>query len=136
METIKERLQFYIDRFWGGNNAKFEREANLGNGYTKNIKASIGSDKLQQILQSNPDLNVYWLLLGAGEMLKTNQSVGDINGSSVSGVNVNGNDIHINPDAYDTLLKIVHSNQKTTEKFQEQIDRLITVIECRNNNKK
>ncbi len=62
-------------------------------------------------------------------MLKTSQSVGDISNSSVSGVNVNGNGIQINPNAYDTLLKIVETNQKATEKFQEQIDRLITIIE-------
>lgn len=64
-------------------------------------------------------------------MLIPSQSVGDISNSNVSGVNVSGNDIHINPNAYDTLLEIVRSNQKTTEKFQEQMDRLISVIECR-----
>ena len=68
-------------------------------------------------------------MTGEGEMLKTSQSVGDISNSSVSGVNVNGNGIQINPNAYDTLLKIVETNQKATEKFQEQIDRLITIIE-------
>lgn len=62
-------------------------------------------------------------------MLKPMQCVGDISNSNVSGVNVNGREIHINPDAYNTLLKIVENNQKTTEKFQEQIDRLISIIE-------
>ncbi|WP_130893131.1 helix-turn-helix transcriptional regulator [Paraprevotella xylaniphila] len=79
----------------------------------------------------NYEFNENWLLTGEGEMLKPNQSVGDISNSNVSGVNVSGREIHINPNAYDTLLKIVESNQKTTEKFQEQIDRLITIIEKR-----
>lgn len=73
--------------------------------------------------------NVKWLLNEEGNMMAPTQSVGDISNSSVSGVNVNGQEIHINPDAYNTLLKIVESNQKTTEKFQEQIDRLISIIE-------
>lgn len=73
--------------------------------------------------------NIEWLTKGQGDMLKPIQSVGDISNSNVSGVNVNGQEIHIYPDAYNTLLKIVETNQRTTEKFQEQIDRLISIIE-------
>lgn len=74
--------------------------------------------------------NMDWLLNEEGEMLYPSQSVGDISNSTVSGVNVNGREIHIaSPEAYHTLLKIVETNQKTTEKFQEQIDRLLTIIE-------
>ncbi len=74
--------------------------------------------------------NTDWLLRGEGEMLKNTQSVGDISNSNVSGINVNGKEIHISSlEAYNTLLKIVEANQKATEKFQEQIDRLITIIE-------
>lgn len=62
-------------------------------------------------------------------MTKPIQQVGDISNSNVSGVNVSGTEIHINPNAYDTLLQIVERNQKVTEKFQEQIDRLISIIE-------
>lgn len=76
-----------------------------------------------------PELNTNWLLTGEGEMTKPIQQVGDISNSNVSGVNVNGTEIHINPNAYDTLLQIVERNQKMTEKFQEQIDRLIAIIE-------
>ena len=83
-----------------------------------------------------PELNTNWLLTGEGEMTKPIQQVGDISNSNVSGVNVNGTEIHINPDAYNTLLEIVKSNQKVTErfqkqteKFQEQLDRLISIIE-------
>ena len=74
-----------------------------------------------------------WLKKGEGQMLKATQTVGDINNSNVSGVNVNGNGIQINPNAYDTLLKIVENNQRSTEKFQEQIDRLLSIIEIKYN---
>lgn len=70
-----------------------------------------------------------WLIAGEGEMLQPAQNMGNISNSNLTGVNVNGKEIHINPDAYNTLLKIVENNQKSTEKFQEQIDRLITLLE-------
>ena len=79
------------------------------------------------------EVNANWLMTGLGEMTNTNeQSVGDIKNSSVVGVNVQGESIQINqnhPDAYTTLMAIVEMNQKETAKFQEQIDRLIAIIE-------
>lgn len=70
-----------------------------------------------------------WLVDGTGDMLAPVQQIGNISNSNVAGVNVNGSDIYINPNAYEALLKIVEKNQKATEKFQEQIDRLLTIIE-------
>lgn len=127
-QTIKNRLLSFIS-YLGIGQGRFERECDLANGYVNNIRKSISPEKLQKIALRYPELNAGWLMTGEGEMLKTSQSVGDISNSSVSGVNVNGNGIQINPNAYDTLLKIVETNQKATEKFQEQIDRLITIIE-------
>lgn len=75
--------------------------------------------------------NEEWLINGEGEMLKQTQNIGNVSNSQLTGVNIKGQDIHINPDAYNTLLKIVENNQKSTEKFQEQIDRLITLLEKR-----
>lgn len=76
----------------------------------------------------NP-FNTDWIESGEGEMLCGKQSVGNISDSSVTGVNVSGSNIHINPSAYDVLLRIVENNQKAIEKFQEQMDRLITLLE-------
>ncbi len=50
--------------------AEFERQAGLSNGYIKNFKGSIGSNKIEYILSSFPELNPSWLLTGEGEMLK------------------------------------------------------------------
>lgn len=107
----------------------FETNVNLSNGAVSKMGDGTRRSTIDKISNSYPDLNTNWLLTGEGDMLKPIQSVGDISNSSVSGVNVNGREIHINPDAYNTLLKIVESNQRTTEKFQEQIDRLISIIE-------
>ena len=129
-QTIKERLILFIKSLSIGQ-GKFEAKCGLSNGYVNNIKRSIQPDKLQKISLQYPSLNTGWLMTGEGEMLKTCQSVGDISNSNVSGVNVKGSGININPNAYDALLKIVEANQKVTEKFQEQIDRLISIIEKR-----
>lgn len=67
-----------------------------------------------------------WLTDGVGQMMAPAQSVGDISNSNVNDVNVNGKFV---AESYNTLLKIVEANQKSTEKFQEQIDRLISLIE-------
>lgn len=58
----------------------------------------------------------------------SNQSVGNITSSSVSNVNVMEKDKYSSKN-YETLLKVVESYQASTAKFQEQIDRLISIIE-------
>lgn len=127
-QSIKDRLITFIS-YLGIGQGKFEKSCGLANAYVANIRKSISPEKLQQIAQCYPELNTGWLMTGEGEMLRKHQKVGDISNSNVSGVNVSGREIHIYPDAYNTLLKVVESNQKTTEKFQEQIDRLISIIE-------
>ena len=130
-ESVKERIIKFIDAK-NISTRSFENTCSLSNGYIRQLRNSPTADKIENIINAFPELNRDWLLTGVGEMLKNNQSVGNICNSNVSGVNVSGKEIHINPDAYNTLLKIVESNQKTTEKFQEQIDRLITIIENSN----
>ncbi|MBR1792427.1 MAG: hypothetical protein IJ764_02140 [Bacteroidales bacterium] len=98
-----------------------------------NGKRNAGIEIVQKIIDNMQEVNANWLMTGLGEMTNTNeQSVGDIKNSSVVGVNVQGESIQINqnhPDAYTTLMAIVEMNQKETAKFQEQIDRLIAIIE-------
>lgn len=125
---MKDRLMQFIN-YKDISVQAFETNVNLSNGAVSKMGDGTRRSTIDKISNFYPDLNTNWLLTGEGDMLKPIQSVGDISNSSVSGVNVNGREIHINPDAYNTLLKIVESNQRTTEKFQEQIDRLISIIE-------
>lgn len=126
--TMKDRLMQFIN-YKDISVQAFETNVNLSNGAVSKMGDGTRRSTIDKISNFYPDLNTNWLLTGEGDMLKPIQSVGDISNSNVSGVNVNGREIHINPDAYNTLLKIVESNQRTTEKFQEQIDRLISIIE-------
>lgn len=78
--------------------------------------------------------NSEWLMDGKGEMLNHNyQSVGDINNSSVHGVNVNGKEIHFecpfDKKGFDLLINTIEQNQRNIETFQQQINRLITLLE-------
>lgn len=125
---MKDRLMQFIN-YKDISVQAFETNVNLSNGAVSKMGDGTRRSTIDKISNFYPDLNTNWLLTGEGDMLKPIQSVGDISNSNVSGVNVNGREIHINPDAYNTLLKIVESNQRTTEKFQEQIDRLISIIE-------
>ena len=108
---------------------QFEQVSGLSNGAFAKLSDNTRQSTIDRISIAFPELNTNWLLTGEGEMTKPIQQVGDISNSNVSGVNVSGTEIHINPNAYDTLLQIVERNQKVTEKFQEQIDRLISIIE-------
>lgn len=129
---IKERFHEFIE-YKGMSRRKFQESIGVSNSYIQNLSNSISTDVLHRIEEAYPELNTGWLLRNEGEMLKPiSQSVGDISNSSVLGVNVNGRDIQIiTPESYNTLLKIVERNQEATRKFQEQIDRLISIIEKR-----
>lgn len=78
-----------------------------------------------------------WLMEGKGEMLKNNQSIGDIKNSSVHGVNVNGKDIYLecpfDKNGMEIIVNMINQNQKNIEMFQEQINRLIALLEKKYN---
>ena len=53
---------------------QFDLSIGASNGYTLRMsknRASIGSDVIENILRTYPDLNVVWLLTGEGPMLKS-----------------------------------------------------------------
>lgn len=51
--------------------ARFEKESKLSNGYFNQVKKRPSADKIKNIEEAFPDLNIEWLLTGEGEMLKT-----------------------------------------------------------------
>ena len=125
-QTIKDRLILFIKHL-GIGQTKFEARCGLANGYVNNIRKSISPDKLQIIAQAHPELNSGWLMTGEGEMLRPNytQNVcGGENFSQTGNVTVN----HSDP----TLMKMMEelsAQLRLTEKAQEQMDRLIAIIE-------
>lgn len=78
MENIvKERLLQFI-KTTGITQKAFEDCINAGQGYINNISKSIGFEKLNAIKLNYPQLNIEWLLTGAGEMLD-GKRIGDSN---------------------------------------------------------
>lgn len=124
-QTIKDRLILYIKHL-GISIRKFEAECELANGYIKNIRQSITPDKLRKIALHNPDLNTGWLMTGEGEMLKSNITIE--NGDGSTQVIGDGNNINT-PSTLDKALDEIAAQRKLVAKSQEQIDRLIVVIE-------
>lgn len=70
---ILERVKQFID-FKGISIAAFERSIGMANasfGKSLKNKGAIGSDKLEKILSTYPEISPTWLMTGNGSMLKT-----------------------------------------------------------------
>lgn len=71
LKTIDRLMQFI--KYAGLSARQFDLSIGAGNGYTLRMKknnASIGSDVIENIIKTYPQLNVAWLLTGEGNMLK------------------------------------------------------------------
>ena len=126
--TVKERVYAFID-FKGISVKKFEELCSLSNGYVSSMRKGFGEDKLNNVLKMFPELNRDWLIYGEGEMLcrvvQNNQNGDNINGNSVTIHKQDGEMV----DVIRSLVAQLSTNQQQISKNQEQIDRLITLIE-------
>lgn len=106
---------------------EFEKACNLSSGYVTSMRKGYGQEKLNNVLTAFPDLNREWLVYGEGEMLRspiTQESNGDHN------TQVAGNHNHVEPPhGIEKALDEIAAQRKLVSKAQEQIDRLLTVIE-------
>lgn len=110
--------------------ARFEREAGLSNGYTSQLKSAPGPGKRMQIAAAFPELNMGWLLTGEGEMLRPSpQSVGDVTSGTVVGANISGSDNSVSHNDTSTVLRLLQNCQDQLKKKDEQIDRLLALLE-------
>lgn len=108
---------------------KFQERIGVSNSYIQNISESIGADVMNRISIQFPELNTGWLLTGEGEMLRSTitQKVGDIYGDA-QGVNVNGS-VTITGASVEKFLEEIAAQRRMTERYMDQMDRLITVYE-------
>ena len=68
--NISDRLKNFL-YFKHVKVSNFESEIGFSNGYVNSVRKSIGNDKLERIVEHYPELNIEWLLVGKGEMLKS-----------------------------------------------------------------
>lgn len=72
-QGVKSRLSEFI-AYLGLNNSTFEKKCGLSNGYIRNFKGNLGTQKLEDILNAFPQLNKDWLLFGKGNMLRGSEN--------------------------------------------------------------
>ena len=70
MEDFKNRLLEFVERQYGVSQREFEKKCGLGQGTISSIKVKGPSvDALLKISHACPELNMNWLIAGAGDML-------------------------------------------------------------------
>lgn len=70
--SVKNKLKKFLEHE-GLSMLAFEKKIGSANGYVNSISRSIGIDKLKTISEKFPNLNLEWLLVDRGEMLKTSE---------------------------------------------------------------
>lgn len=137
-QTTKDRILEYI-KYKGITQHAFERKCGLSNAYLNNMKKNFGMEKLNEILSIFPDLNRDWLLFGEGEMLNVEEK--SVAGSEKNFVNV-GNNNRNTVNAGTTIDRMIDElaaqrqlHERQIAKSQEQIDRLLGIVENMQNSK-
>ena len=130
-----DRILQFID-YKGISKLSFYREVGLSNGFLDKNK-SIGSEKLVKILNSYPEIEPLWLLLGQGEMLKKDINIVDntnvnSNTNSIIGNNITGNTGNVTISiSNEDVSRIIEQHKELTERLktsQEQITTLLEII--------
>ena len=88
------------------------------------MRKSLQPDKIKSIAMNYPDLNTDWLITGEGEMLRPS-----VVQNNQSGDNINGNSVNISKSETEKLLEVINSFNEIIRKKDEQINRLLTIIE-------
>lgn len=113
---------------------KYQRILDIQNGKTQKVSSNVAD----LIIEKYPQFNRIWILTGDGDMLKSapiQNAVGD-NNTQVAGNGNNVNNASTIDKALDKITEQLSKSQnevaeqrKLVSKSQEQIDRLITIIE-------
>lgn len=130
--TIKERTKEFV-KYKGLTMTKFEQMCGLSVGYVNAMRVGFGTEKLNNVLLQFPDLSREWLLYGEGEMLKTqknSENTPNVVQNNQNGDNIQGQQVTITREEND-YITIIKMQAEQIAKSQEQIDRLISIIEKR-----
>ena len=126
-DRIKSILDYYhlsVNEFVKQTRVKTGQAVyDLLSGKTKSISQSM-EDKILSCFQ---DVNRAWLLTGEGEMIKPSvqQMLNGDNNKQIA-----GNNNHVNlPSTLDKAINEIAEQRKLVAKAQEQIDRLISLLE-------
>ena len=131
-ERLKIFVNFLIVNLAIKNQADFAANIGIAKSQFSEVlsgKRKITDNLVNKIHNSYPSLNRNWLSTGEGEMLTS------VIQNNKNGDNIQGNTITINKqdgemsDVIKSLVSQLFTSQQQISKNQEQIDRLITLIE-------
>ena len=148
MQNIFSRIRQFVD-YKGISNNEFGREIECSSGQIAQMltyEKNFGIDKLLKIVSKYPEISLEWLLTGDGNMLKNDakQTVRNDDNTHPSSQNfvlnadngsISGNKDNTNISENQTkndfsyFLDIIKEKDNQIAKSQEQIDKLIGIIE-------
>lgn len=123
--TLKDRLIEFID-YLNISRLAFEQSIEKSNGWASKPGNTLRDDVRAKLTEVYPQLNINWLLTGEGTMLKNGSQIVQHN---QNGDNINGKTVKVTKDSSDKLIEVILEQSKQISKSQEQIDRLISIIE-------
>lgn len=97
---------------------EFETRCGLSTGYVTSMRKGYGADKLNNVLKAFPQLNRDWLLYGEGSMLTD---------SATAPAASSPTDLS---SALNKAMDEIAAQRRITEKSQQQIDRLLSLLEA------
>lgn len=131
---VKDRVYEFV-KFKGLTMKKFEEMCGLSAGYVSSMRHNFGKEKLTNVLTQFPELSREWLLFGEGKMLKSgnfSQNQQKVTQTNENGDNIQGQNVTVQGNVQnnvDEFLAIIKQQANQLSKSQEQIDRLISIIE-------
>ena len=119
-DSVKNRLISFI-KYKRLTKTAFGESIGVSNAFVTSIRRSIAPDKVQSIASTYPELSIDWLLYGKGEMLleANPENVGYHMATTP----------HDSPDNIAGMIELQKGYQEILKKSQQQIDRLIGIIE-------
>ncbi|MCL1937229.1 MAG: helix-turn-helix transcriptional regulator [Candidatus Azobacteroides sp.] len=126
MQTTKDRLIEFI-KYKRLSQAKFAGDIGVSRNYVNSMTENPTQDTLNKIKEKFPELNIDWLTKGTGDMLQY------VEQRNINGNNIQGQNVTVNKSQIDIFLELLKNKDDQLNKSQEQIDRLIGIIERTNN---
>ena len=126
---VKDRILEFI-RYKKIPVKQFEEKSQLSNGYVSSMRKGFGTGKLENVLNSFPELNRDWLLHGEGDMLKPKHQrnkVGINNGI----VGIQGDGHHITNNDVSSMKELISPIVSLMEKKDEQITDVIGILKSK-----
>lgn len=130
MSAMNDRIRAYIS-YKGLSVRKFEASIEVKNGYIQNFGGGSRVDTIESILKKYPELNLYWLLTGEGDMIAGE----DINNAkSTKGISIQGRQNLSNSTITNNECSKAQEKYKEQERDKDTTNQLLNLARVTNDN--